>query len=119
MKNKRYRIEVSEDQLRMIINCVEDCHRFMGGQVELEHITSRLAHRATVQQKLREANIGKKHSEETKQKMRGRKLSEEHKLKISNSLKLSFCLILSLFFSNFLFCIFLLNLQPLAYISAP
>lgn len=53
-KNKRYKIEVSEDQLRMIINCVEDCHRFMGGQVELEHITSRLAHRATVQQKLRE-----------------------------------------------------------------
>lgn len=36
-KNKRYRIKVSEDQLRMIINCVEDCHRFAGGQVELDN----------------------------------------------------------------------------------
>jgi hypothetical protein len=42
MKSKRYRIEVSEEQLRMIINCVEDCHRFMGGQMELQNTTSAL-----------------------------------------------------------------------------
>ena len=32
-KEKRYRIEVSESQLRMIADCVEDFHRLMGGQV--------------------------------------------------------------------------------------
>jgi hypothetical protein len=53
-KNKRYRIEVSEDQLRMIINCVEDCHRFMSGQIELQNTTSVLEHWRTVQQELKE-----------------------------------------------------------------
>jgi hypothetical protein len=51
---KRYRLEVSEEQLRMIINCVEDCHRFMGGQMELQNTTSVLEHWRTVQQELRE-----------------------------------------------------------------
>lgn len=51
-KNKRYRIEVSEDQLRMIINCVEDCSRFMSGQVKLEHTTDILDNWDEVQEEL-------------------------------------------------------------------
>lgn len=35
MKEKKFRITVSESQLRMISACVEDCHRFMAGQTEL------------------------------------------------------------------------------------
>ena len=52
-KNKRYRIEVSEDQLRMIINCVEDCHRFMGGQMELQNTTDCLDNWDEVQEELK------------------------------------------------------------------
>jgi len=32
---KRYQIELSEEQLRLISNCVEDCHRFAAGQAVL------------------------------------------------------------------------------------
>lgn len=39
---KRYSIEVSEEQLRLIANAVEDWHRFLCGQCELHHATSRL-----------------------------------------------------------------------------
>ena len=41
-KEKRYTIEVTEHQLRLISECVEDCHRFMAGQYELQNMTSRL-----------------------------------------------------------------------------
>lgn len=39
---KKYRIILSERQLHLIIGCVEDIHRFMGGQVELSNTTSML-----------------------------------------------------------------------------
>jgi len=41
-KERLYRIECTEKQLRLIASCVEDCHRFMGGQVGLWNITSML-----------------------------------------------------------------------------
>jgi hypothetical protein len=44
-KEKRYRLEVSETQLRMIADCVEDCHRFMAGQTELQNCTAMLDNR--------------------------------------------------------------------------
>ena len=44
MKEKQYRITVSESQLRMIADCVEDCSRFMSGQTELYNCTSMLDH---------------------------------------------------------------------------
>jgi hypothetical protein len=52
MKPKRYRIEVSEDQLRLIINCVEDCHRFMGGDTILQNTTQLLSNAKEVQKAL-------------------------------------------------------------------
>ena len=39
-KEKQYRITVSESQLHMIADCVEDCHRFMSGDMELQNCTS-------------------------------------------------------------------------------
>ena len=44
MKEKKWRIELTEHQLRLIANCVEDCHRFIGGQMELRNSTACLKH---------------------------------------------------------------------------
>ena len=44
MKEKKWRIELTEHQLRLIANCVEDCHRFIGGQTELYNSTACLRH---------------------------------------------------------------------------
>ena len=44
MKENKWRIELTEHQLRLIANCVEDCHRFIGGQMELSNSTSCLTH---------------------------------------------------------------------------
>ena len=44
MKKKKWRIEVTEHQLRLMAQCVEDCHRFIGGQMELSNSTSCLKH---------------------------------------------------------------------------
>ena len=44
MKQKKWRIELTEHQLRLIANCVEDCHRFIGGQMELSNSTACLKH---------------------------------------------------------------------------
>lgn len=44
MKNdeQKYTLIVTESQLRLIADCVEDMSRFMGGQMELWNATSRL-----------------------------------------------------------------------------
>lgn len=42
IKEKKFRITVSESQLWMIADCVEDCSRFMAGQTELYNCTSML-----------------------------------------------------------------------------
>ena len=39
-KEKKWRIELTEHQLRLIANCVEDCHRFIAGQMELNNSTA-------------------------------------------------------------------------------
>ena len=52
---KKYRITLNEHQLRLISACVEDCHRFAGGQVELEHTTSMLKNHLEIQEALKEA----------------------------------------------------------------
>ena len=39
MKQNKWRIELTEHQLKLIANCVEDCHRFIGGQMELSNST--------------------------------------------------------------------------------
>ena len=43
-KEKKWRIELTEHQLRLIANCVEDCHRFICGQMELSNSTACLKH---------------------------------------------------------------------------
>lgn len=44
MKNtkRKYTLTVTESQLRLIADCVEDMSRFMGGQMELWNTTSKL-----------------------------------------------------------------------------
>ena len=43
-KQIKWRIELTEHQLRLMAQCVEDCHRFIGGQMELSNSTSCLKH---------------------------------------------------------------------------
>ena len=52
MKEKKWRIELNEHQLRLIANCVEDCHRFIGGQMELSNSTACLKHYRELGQEL-------------------------------------------------------------------
>ena len=52
---KKYRLTLNERQLRLISQCVEDCHRFAGGQVELENTTCMLDNHIEIQEKLKEA----------------------------------------------------------------
>ena len=44
MEQKKWRIELTEHQLRLIANCVEDCHRFIAGQTELSNSITCLKH---------------------------------------------------------------------------
>ena len=37
-KTKKYQITLTEDQLMLIAQCVEDCHRFAAGQTELYNV---------------------------------------------------------------------------------
>ena len=53
MKQKKWRIELTEHQLRLIANCVEDCHRFICGQMELSNSTACLKHCRHLGEKLR------------------------------------------------------------------
>ena len=53
MKEKKWRIELTEHQLKLIANCVEDCHRFIGGQMELINSTACLEHHCELSEELR------------------------------------------------------------------
>lgn len=39
-ENRRWSIELDEDQMRLLINIVEDWHRFMSGQCEMDFASS-------------------------------------------------------------------------------
>ena len=54
MKDNKWRIELTEHQLRLIANCVEDCHRFIGGQMGLSNSTACLENYHTLSKKLNE-----------------------------------------------------------------
>ena len=43
-KQIKWRIELTAHQLRLIANCVEDCHRFIAGQMGLSNSTVYLQH---------------------------------------------------------------------------
>ena len=44
MKDNKWRIELTEHQLRLMAQCIEDCHRFIAGQTELINSTACLKH---------------------------------------------------------------------------
>ena len=52
MKEKKWRIERTEHQLRLMAQCVEDCHRFIAGQMELSNSTASLKHPRDLWEKL-------------------------------------------------------------------
>ena len=52
MKEKKWRIELTEHQLRLLANCVEDCHPFIGGQRELSNSAVCLEHHLELSEEL-------------------------------------------------------------------
>lgn len=52
MKEKKWRIELTEHQLGLMAQCIEDCHRFIGGQMELSNSTSCLTHHLELSEEL-------------------------------------------------------------------
>lgn len=52
--NKKFRIELNKEQLLLIAKCVEDCHRFMAGQMELANTTACLGTYRELRDKLAE-----------------------------------------------------------------
>ena len=44
MEQKKWRIELTEHQLRLMAQCIEDCHRFIAGQTDLINSTVCLEH---------------------------------------------------------------------------
>lgn len=53
-KNQKYRVTLTEHQLRLIAACVEDLHRFMGGQMELFNTAACLEDYCELRDKLKE-----------------------------------------------------------------
>ena len=52
MKEKKWKIELTEHQLMLIAECVEDCHRFMAGQTELDNTTAWLRNYRELKERL-------------------------------------------------------------------
>ena len=52
MKEKKWRIELTEHQLLLMAQCVEDCHSFIGGQMELSNSTACLTHHLDLSKEL-------------------------------------------------------------------
>ena len=48
---KKYRITLTEEQLRLIADCAEDCHRFACGQTELWNTTLQLGFMDAMEEK--------------------------------------------------------------------
>ena len=54
MEEKKWRIELTQHQLMLMAQCVEDIHRFIGGQMELSNATTCLKHPHDLWEKLNE-----------------------------------------------------------------
>lgn len=52
MKDNKWRIELTEHQLLLMAQCIEDCHRFIGGQMELSNSTSCLTRHLELSEEL-------------------------------------------------------------------
>lgn len=52
MKENKWRIELTERQLMLMARCIEDCHRFIGGQMELSNSTLCLEHHLELSKEL-------------------------------------------------------------------
>ena len=53
-KQRKYTITLTEEQMMLIANCLEDIHRFLAGRTELWHTTSVLDNARDVQYRMAE-----------------------------------------------------------------
>ena len=54
---KKYQITLNEHQLQLIADCIEDCSRFLVGQLELWHTTSQTESYLTLADKLKDLQL--------------------------------------------------------------
>lgn len=54
MKQTKYNLEVTEEQLHIIVDCVEDLCRFAAGQTELHNTTAMLDHNHDLREYLKD-----------------------------------------------------------------
>ena len=54
---KKYQVILNEHQLRLVADCIEDCSRFLAGQLELWHTTSQTESYLTLKDKLEDLQL--------------------------------------------------------------
>jgi hypothetical protein len=63
---KKYRIELSEDQMRLVSNCLEDISRFASGQLELRYTIEEMLKGLTFEEQMSRRNEAEKLLEQLK-----------------------------------------------------
>jgi hypothetical protein len=63
---KKYRIELSEDQLRLVSNCLEDVSRFAGGQCNLSYTVEEMLRGLPFEEQMRRRDETEAHLEQIK-----------------------------------------------------
>jgi len=57
---KRYNIELNEDQLLLVANCLEDISRFASGQCEMRYTIGKILHELSFDEKIKRRNCVEK-----------------------------------------------------------
>ena len=63
---KKYRIELSEEQMRLVSNCLEDISRFASGQLELRYTIEEMLKGLTFEERMSRRNEAEKLLEQLK-----------------------------------------------------
>jgi len=63
---KKYRIELSEEQMRLIANCLEDVSRFASGQMEMRCTIEEMVKGLTFEEQIKRRNLAEECSKKLK-----------------------------------------------------
>ena len=63
---KKYKIELSEDQMKLIANCLEDISRFASGQWEMRHTTEEILKDLPFDEQMIKRNLVEEHFRQAK-----------------------------------------------------
>tara|TARA_R110000851_G_scaffold308922_2_gene468117 strand:- start:3925 stop:4320 length:396 start_codon:yes stop_codon:yes gene_type:complete len=63
---KKYRIELSEEQIRLVARCIEDVSRFASGQWEMKHSIEEMIRGLPFEDQMKRRNEAEEHLKQTK-----------------------------------------------------